>query len=413
MWERVTRQTRAATRRNRDFALLWFGQVSSTLGSKMVQLAVPLYVLGTTGSTVDAGLVAFAAVLPGIALQLPAGVLVDRLNRKTIMLVCEGVRFAGAASVVLSFCYGNVSVLHLAVVAAVESAAAAFFDLAEEAALPQIVRRAELARAIAFNQARIRVAILAGPALGGVLFGISPILPFLADALSYLVSGVCVLLIRARLSGDRTAPVPGDRRSDLREGWHWVRARPFFLMAAVSIGLTNIVGTAFPLAVTAKLTGEGLSPYGVGLVIGTLGVSGLLGSIVAPRITNTVPVGTVLVLSRWLMAISLVGAAVVWGGMLTAICVAPIAVASLVSNVSFGATRLREIPEQFRGRVNSVLTLFTTVLTPLGPLAVGFVIAEWGPVWNMVALAAFMTLVALLSSASRALRSPLQNVAPR
>jgi MFS family permease len=85
----------AATRplwRNRDFMLLWSGQVVSTVGMRVTTLAYPLLVLALTGSPFQAGLVGFAQTLPFLVLYLPAGALVDRWDRKRVMLAADGVR---------------------------------------------------------------------------------------------------------------------------------------------------------------------------------------------------------------------------------------------------------------------------------------------------------------------------------
>src|ERR1041385_2717024 len=108
-----------ALRRNRDFMLLWSGQAVSELGSRAAWLAYPLLVLALTHSPAKAGIVTFANRFPFFLFSLPAGALVDRWNRKRIMLTCDAGRFAGAASIATALLIGHVSFTQVVLVATV------------------------------------------------------------------------------------------------------------------------------------------------------------------------------------------------------------------------------------------------------------------------------------------------------
>jgi hypothetical protein len=158
-------------RRNRDFLLLWSGQVVSTIGTRVSSLAYPLLVLALTGSPAEAGIAGSAQTLP--FLLLPAGALVDRWNRKWVMPV-------------------------------------------PTAALPNVVPQPQLATTVAQNQARDQGADLAGQPLGGVLFGVSQLLPFAVDAASYAVSFTTLLLRASRSSSGASAHGPACARRSRR-----------------------------------------------------------------------------------------------------------------------------------------------------------------------------------------------------
>ena len=138
-------QAAAPLRRNRDFALLWSGQVVSTVGSEVSQLAFPLLVLALTGSARDAGIVGFARGLPFLLVYLPAGVLVDRWNRKRVMLAADAGRALAIGSVAVWLALGRPPLAWLAVASFVEGCLFVFFQLSESAALP--AERAEGAAA--------------------------------------------------------------------------------------------------------------------------------------------------------------------------------------------------------------------------------------------------------------------------
>jgi MFS family permease len=185
--------------RNRDFLLLWTGQVVSTAGTRVSGLAYPLLVLAITGSAAQAGLVAAAQTVPFLIWFVPAGALVDRWPRKRVMLVADAGRAVALASVAVAVLSGRLVIGYVVVAAFAEGTLYVFFLLAETAALPYVVPRAQLPAAVAQNQARDHGATLIGQPLSGLLFGLSHALPFAFDAVSYLVGVAMTAPIREGL----------------------------------------------------------------------------------------------------------------------------------------------------------------------------------------------------------------------
>jgi MFS family permease len=175
---------------------LWTGQVVSTLGTRVTSVAYPLLVLTLTHSPAKAGIVGFAQTLPYMLFFLPAGALVDRWNRKRIMLAADAGRALALGSIAIALAFGSPPFAQIVAAAFVEGSLYVFFRLSESAALPQIVPKPQLPTAVARNQARDQGADLAGQPLGGALFGIGHMLPFLADAVSYAISFASLLFIR-------------------------------------------------------------------------------------------------------------------------------------------------------------------------------------------------------------------------
>ena len=201
--ERSTPEKPPPLWRNRDFTLLWSGQVVSTIGTRVSSLAFPLLVLALTHSPAKAGLVGFAQTLPFLLFYLPAGALVDRWNRKRVMLVADAGRALALGSLALALALDRLTLVQIAVVAFIEGSLFVFFQLSEGAALPHVVPKEQLPAALAQNQARDQGADLAGQPLGGFLFGIGHLVPFVFDAVSYAVSFVRLLFVRptSRRSG--------------------------------------------------------------------------------------------------------------------------------------------------------------------------------------------------------------------
>jgi len=204
-------------RRNHSFRMLWTGQLLSDTGSEMGLIAYPLLILALTGSPVLAGVVGTTREIALICLQLPAGALSDRFDRRLTMIACDTVRTA------LMALLGTLIAVHLAswpvvlLVSIIEGAAGGLFDPSAAAALPSIVAREQLVEAWAATEGRTWAAGLAGPALGGLLFGAGRAIPFLADAVSYAVSFVTVTQIRGRFRPER-APERKALRHEVLEG---------------------------------------------------------------------------------------------------------------------------------------------------------------------------------------------------
>jgi MFS family permease len=284
--------------RNRDFLLLWTGQVVSTLGTRISGLAYPLVVLALTGSAAQAGLVAAAQAAPFLVWFLPAGALVDHWPRKRVMLAADAGRAVALASVAVAVVLGRITVGHLVVVAFVEGTLYVFFLLAETAALPHVVPRPQLPAAVAQNQARDQGADLVGQPLGGVLLGLGHAVPFAVDAVSYLVGAALVAPIRGDLEEER-APERGRLLAEIAEGvaWLWHQHLLRALVAIASAG--NLAFSALGLAVIVRATDLGASPAAVGLLLGLFGAGAIAGALVAPAVQRAVPPNAVLLGALW------------------------------------------------------------------------------------------------------------------
>src|SRR3989440_11199615 len=124
---------------NRDFLLLWSGQIVSAIGSQVSLIAFPWLMLAINGSPAQAGLIAAMRTLPYLLFGLPAGALIDRWNRKRVMILCDSGRALALGSIPLAFALGHLTVPHLYLVSFMEGSLFIFYGLAEAAALPLLV----------------------------------------------------------------------------------------------------------------------------------------------------------------------------------------------------------------------------------------------------------------------------------
>src|SRR5260370_1420207 len=182
--------------RNRDYLLLWSGQALSDIGGAVSEVAFPLLVRAVTHSPAQAGFVAALRALAATLFSLLAGVLVDRWDRKRVMLVCDTGRALSLASIPVAYALGHLTIWQLYITAFLEGTLMIVFKLAKTAAIPQVVTRAQLTTAVAQEEFVEGTTALLGPSLSGVLYTLGAMFPFLTDAISYLISIVTMVLIR-------------------------------------------------------------------------------------------------------------------------------------------------------------------------------------------------------------------------
>ena len=390
-------------RRNRDFTLLWSGQVVSTVGTQVSALAFPLLVLGLTGSPRDAGLVGFARALPFLLFFLPAGVLVDRWDRKLVMLAADAIRALALGSVALWLLLGTPPLAWLAAAAFVEGTLFMFFQLSENAALPHVVAREHLPQAIARNQARQQGAKLAGAPLGGVLYELSHLLPFAADAVSYAVSFVSLLFVRPAFQGERKRAERHLRR-EVTEGLSWLWRQPFMRTVTALVTVSNFVHQALALVLIVRARELGASPGLIGVVLAIGGAGAIAGAIVAPTVQRLVSPPRVVLGSLWIWVGQMVGLALAPSPLVLGAIAAAGFVTGPVFNTTVGTYTYALVPEEIYGRVSAAGGLFASGSVPLGALFAGFLLGAEGARTALLVLAAILLVLALLGSAARDLR---------
>lgn len=395
-----------ALRRNRDYMLLWVGLAVSAVGSRASTAAYPLLVLSLTGSPADAGLVGFAATVPYLLIQLPAGVLVDRVNRRAMMVICDAGRMLALAGLIAALVAGHLSVAQIAAVAFVEGCLFIVFGLAEQAAVAHVVDADQLAAALAGNEARGRGAAMAGPPLGAALFGVARAVPFAFDAFTYLVSMGSLLSIRRDLQGERSHEALSVRRAlgEIREGIVWLVGEPFLRDAALLVAGSNFLFQALVLIVIVIARESGAAPAEIGLMLAGAGVGGLAGSLSAPWLHRRFPAGAVVIGANWIWAALTVPIAFTTNIAALGVLYGLMAFVGPAWNVVVGSYQLSITPDHLRGRVASVESLVAFGAIPLGSLFAGVTLEAVGSRACVFALTAWMILLAVAATASPAVR---------
>jgi MFS family permease len=382
-------------RRNEGFRMLWIGQLLSGTGTQIGMLAYPLLILALTHSAVLAGVVGTARAITLLCLQLPAGALADRFDRRLTMIICDSVR------AVLLAVLGILIAVHLAswpvvlIVSLIEGGAAAIFDPAAAAALPGIVPDGQLEQAWAATEARTFGAGLAGPALGGVLFGLGRAVPFLADAVSYAASFGTVSRIRGRFRPENAAGRKALWR-EVADGLQLVWRVPILRAVVITAPLVNFAFTGVIFTITLAMRQHGTSTAVIGLVQAAIAAGGLLGAVVAPRLQGRMRLGT-LATSITLAGALLFGAAALL--IPSPLVAAPVAMALLLApaaNAALFAVTLRSAPGEMRGRVTNTMLMVATALASLAPLIAGLLVQHVSGAWAVGVFAATTAIAAVL-----------------
>ncbi len=389
-------------RRNRDFQLLWGGQAVSLLGSQTSKIAYPLLVLAMTGSPAKAGIAGFAAMLGYLLFPLPAGGLADRHDRKRIMIACDAVRLAAVGSIAVAGWAAHITYVQVLVAGFVEGTASVFFSVAQRAALPMLVHSSQRSVAVGQNEARQNAAQLAGPPLGGALFGLSWAAPFAADALSYLASLVTLPFIKARTQASRPAPAPRASRAlraELGEGLAWTWRQPFLRYSAFFAASVNILLQVLTLGLIVLARHDGASSAQIGIIVGCMGAGGLAGAFAAPWFQRKIPAGITITGCMWIWAILLVLIVLVRVPLWLCPIVAVFGFVGPSWNVSVQTYRMQITPNELLGRTSSVAVQIAWGVIPLGSLLAGFLLQAVSPVTAMTVVAAGMTVTAVAATA--------------
>ena len=390
-------------RRNRDFVLLQSGQALSTVGSESAAVAYSLLVLELTHSPAKAGLTAFTRLVPWVLFALPAGVAADRWNRKWIMIVSDVVRTAALASLGIAAATDHLSFGLVPLVAFVEGAMYVVFNIAEVGAVRSVVPTPQLPRAFAAEQARLSAVYLAGPPLGGFLFGVGRSLPFLVDAASYAFSTGTLLAMRTPFQEERDPAGRTSLVAEVHEGLEWLWSRPFLRTCALLFAAGNFSFAALELTLIVAARRQGLSAAAIGGLLGLVGALSLLGSLAAPRFQRLLTMRAVIVTTQWL-ALG-VGAYVIWPNVFVLVAGSvPCFFLNPTLNAMIIGYRTALVPDRLQGRVTSVARTLALLGLPLGPVVAGALLASYSARATIALLLVWLAGLALVATTSRAIR---------
>jgi MFS family permease len=365
--------------RHGDFLKLWSAETVSQVGSQVSGLAIPLVAIITLEVTpFQVALLNVVEFAPFILVSLPAGVWVDRLPRRPILIIGDLGRAALLASIPIAYGLDVLTIYQLYAVGFAVGVLTVFFDVAYQSYLPSLVSRDQLVEGNSKLEISRSGAQLAGPAMAGALVQAltAPVAVFV-DAVSFVGSGLFVLGIRRREDVPERehgrSPFSG-MRAELSEGLRYVVGHRYLRWIAASTATFNFFGNVmFAIFLVYAVRELDLSPGVIGLIFALGNVGYLIGALSSNRLAVWLGVGWTIVL----------GAATGIASLLIPLAPQdspiPFLVAALlitsfgvvVYNVTQVSLRQAITPERMQGRMNSIMRFIVWGVIPLGTLVGG------------------------------------------
>ncbi len=344
--------------RQRDFLLLWSGQTVSEIGSAVTRVALPLVaVVSLQASTFQVGLLTAAATLAFAVIALPAGAIVDRRPKRSIMIVCDLLRLLILGSIPVAGAFDVLTMSQLYLVAIAAGVCTVFFDVAYQSYLPSLVRTEDLMAANGKLGTTQAFAQLGGPSLGGGLVGlVGAAGAVVADALSYAVSMLAILGIRRR--EEPPPPPPADERR-----------------VVICTGAGNLFsGMTSALAMVFLIRVLHVSPALTGLIMAGSAIGAIAGGLFAGQLAKKVGSARIIWMSMLVFSAPQVIAAAAWQGwgvLLFPLGWGVTGFAFMVYNVAQVSYRQSVTPPELMGRMNAAVRWVVWGTLPLGSILGG------------------------------------------
>jgi MFS family permease len=390
--------------RNRNYRLLWVSQALSEFGGSAAGIAFPLLVLTVTHSPAMVGLMLATSAMASLLAGLPAGALVDRWNRKKVMLGCWVTALIASGSLVVALWCDMVSVGHIILVIIIWGVCGAMFGSAEQACLPNLVPDEHLSTAVSMNAARGHLSALSGTTVGGFLFAIGRFVPYAMDVLTGII-GLFILLF-VRVPPREIQPEPLSRLGhEIAFGLRWISLhRPLRVIGLFAVGL-NMFSTAYFVIIIVLAQARGVPPGQIGIMAGIAGVGGILGCLIAPYLYQRLSPYLSIIATFWVMTLLAPLVIFIHNGYLMGILFAAMAFLAPTANTTIGTYQLLLTPDELRGRMASVMAVVIGSASVAGPALGGFLMEALTYNEAVLLCAAGVGVVTMLSTISPTLRS--------
>lgn len=376
-----TKHAAPKDRLSRDFWTFWAGQAISNLGSSFTSVALPLLVYRLTGSAVNLALTSAAVFLPYLLFGLIIGAMVDRTDRKRLMIRVSVAQALVIASIPALSAAGHLSLAWIYAMAFIESTLGIFFSSAEFAAIPSLVPQQDLVGANGRIQASYQAVSIIGPLLAGLLAAVMPIERVLFfDAASFIVSAVSLARIRGSFNAVERR-VPTSLRRDVVEGLRYVLSNPVLRMISLMMALVNFVeatvGAQLVLFAKQHLAASN-TEVGAFFSAGSVGVIVL--ALAAGPLRRRYSFSRVALTALSLSGICIVALSRAGWYPFDLVLWALYSGLGILFNINTGSLRQAIVPNHMLGRVMSIAGVLAWSAIPVGTLLGGWAIQRSGSV---------------------------------
>jgi MFS family permease len=363
-----------------DFLKLWTGQSISELGSQVSQLAIPwLAAVGLHATPLEFSLLGVLGFLPFILFALPAGVWVDRLRRRPILIVGDASRAVLLALIPILWAAGVLQIWHLLVLQFAIGIFTVFFDVAYQSYLPALIERDDLVEGNSKLQLTVSIAQVAGPSMSGGLIGaITAPYAIVVDAVSFVVSTLFMVDMKHRENVPER-PEEGHPRMwpQVKEGLQWVVGNRVLRAIAGCTGTSNLFGQVlFAVYLLYAVRVLHLSAFEVGATFAVGSIGSIAGALLANRLRLRLGVGRAIV--SYAVVFSCAGLLIPLAPESSPLPVLMagfglFGFASVAYNITQVSLRQAITPERLQGRMNAAMRWIVWGTIPLGTLAGGLI----------------------------------------
>lgn len=390
--------------KNRDFQALWSSEAFAAVAKETAEIAYPLLILATTGSALYAGIVGSAQLITASVMSIPGGTLADRLDRRLLLIGCNLVRVVLLALFGLLIFTDSAS---MPVIFGIALASAVCFGISQPAGLAAIkalVPASQLTQATAQNQIRYFGATMAGPPIGGALFGVARAFPYLASAVGFLISTVLLLFVRKPMQIENKDQTKEKRGT--AEGFRFLFKQPILRPLIIWIMGSNMAFThsGIFLALIATAQTRGASESFIGATLAMAGVGGLVGSLVAGWVFKKVKPSVIVLCGAWVGPVVAALLAVTPGVIPLGIIVTLVFIRGPIISTLFLSYLAAVAPDKVQGRVLGAVFFMSMSAAPLGVFVVGAVFDLAGSTWVFVTMC-LISGVAALPTLSKRIRT--------
>jgi MFS family permease len=363
-----------------DFRRLWFGQTISVFGDQITLLGLPLVAVLVLGAdATEMGYLTAAGLFPHLLFSLPAGVWLDRIERRRrLMIAADLGRAALVASIPVAFVLDALTILQLYIVGFLAGSLAVLFDLSWNTVFVAVTKRERYVEAMALLNGSRSLAYVGGPTIGGGLVQLlgAP-MAMLADAASYL--GSVLFLRRIQSPEPPIEPEAGTLRDRLLSGLSFILRDPIMRPTLVAVATINLFNFAFSaLFILYATVNLGVDPGALGLALGSGAIGGVVGAVIATRIGRRIGLGPAYALGCLLFPVPLILIPIAEAGMPMPIILGLLFASEfgaglgvMILDINVGAIISARTPDRIRASSGGAFRFINYGIRPIGALLGG------------------------------------------
>lgn len=396
-------QTSIPLWRNRNYLLLQGGQMVSYIGNQQQFVALPLLTLALTGSAVQTGIAVSLNTIAFLVVSPLAGALVDRWNRKRTMLICDAGRMFVTLTIPLAFWFHTLTMLQIYVAVTLAGVFGTVFSVANAAALPNVVTREQLPAALSQSQAAYSCIRTFGSLIGGALYSIGSVFPFLVNAASFGASVLTLGFMRGNFQDSQEGPrLP--LHKTIVEGFAWLWRQPLLRFLTLVNGADSLRYGAGYLVILIIAGELHTTPSGIGAIFTGAAIGALLGNLASNWVRQRFPFGKIAISMLWLEALMFPLYAIAPNALVMGLIAAAEELVGPIYTVSLDTYRLVATPDELRGRMSSTVQLVIQGAQSVGAIVGGLLIQEVGGRGSALLLGGWLLLLAIATTLNKRVR---------